>query len=238
VHRNNEAAAQRKPLTPLQAARLARGWSQARLIVAIQESARALGVAIQGRPALKVSISKWENGRSEPSDTYQRLFRIVYKMSNAELGFGATGTSAELVFPASWREGITQASTLWAEDTSGAIGVADFRANEFAPTALRWLLGERDIPQHTSGMRIGSPHVEAIRQMTNSMRAIDNQYGGGYARGRPTIRSTRDANHQLIPRSAARSAHTFSRPTTEPAPAISPVSVSRIASSSSIQPIS
>ncbi len=193
---SGESVEQAKPATRLQAARLAFGWSQSRLIVALERTAAALGVPIQGRPALKVSISRWENSRTEPSEIYQRLFRIVYKMSDAELGFDAPAPiDTALTFPASWRDGVTHASTLWAEDACGDIVSAAFTPSGFAPPVLRWLLGERDTPQRTRGMPIGPPHIDAIRQMTGSMRAIDNQYGGGYAR-RSVVRYL---HHEVTP---------------------------------------
>jgi transcriptional regulator with XRE-family HTH domain len=173
----------RSAATPLQAARLALGWSQARLIHELHRASTASGVTIQSRASLKVSISKWENGRTRVSPVYQRLFRSLYKMTDAELGFTQPCTGLEIWFPAGWTEGVSEASALWRSDVTGDAPDGVFAAADFATPALRWMLGERDEPGRTNGrLLVGAPHVQAIRQMTTSMRAIDNEYGGGYAR--------------------------------------------------------
>jgi hypothetical protein len=75
------------------------------------------------------------------------------------------------------------ASELWRVDVSGGPADGTFAAADFSTPALRWLFAERDELRRSNGrLLVGRPHVEAVLQMTRSMRAIDNEYGGGYAR--------------------------------------------------------
>jgi len=46
-----------------------------------------LGVPIMSPASLKTKLSEWENGRSGVSEVYQRLFRDIYGLTSAELGF-------------------------------------------------------------------------------------------------------------------------------------------------------
>jgi transcriptional regulator with XRE-family HTH domain len=170
-------------VTLLQAARLALGWTQGRLLHEMVTVANALGEPIQESASLKVSISKWENGNRQVGRRYRRLFRAVYRMTDAELGFaaGAARPGASVVFAESIPAGVDAAAALWeADDARPSTSPFDGRA--YATPALRWLLGSPERPGHPQGRPIGTPHIAAVRQMTAAMRAIDNEFGGGYAR--------------------------------------------------------
>jgi tetratricopeptide (TPR) repeat protein len=49
--------------------------------------AEMLGVPVMSPTSLKTKLSSWENGRTAVSETYQRLFRDIYGLTNEELGF-------------------------------------------------------------------------------------------------------------------------------------------------------
>jgi hypothetical protein len=49
--------------------------------------ATALNLPIATPASLKTKLSRWENGKEQPSETYQRLFREIYGRTNTELGF-------------------------------------------------------------------------------------------------------------------------------------------------------
>jgi len=72
----------------LRRARSARGWSQARLILAIETYAREHLIDIASSPSLKVYVSEWENGRRPVSREYAAILRAVLGMDDAEL-FGS-----------------------------------------------------------------------------------------------------------------------------------------------------
>ena len=49
--------------------------------------AEMLGMPVMAPASLKTKLSKWENGKTAVSATYQRLFRDIYGLTNEELGF-------------------------------------------------------------------------------------------------------------------------------------------------------
>ncbi|MFF1397516.1 hypothetical protein ACFVZD_27345 [Streptomyces sp. NPDC058287] len=73
--------------TELQAARLARGWTQAELMVAMEDAAERLGIELPSRSSLKTQVSMFENGRRPPGPEYQSLLCEVYEATRHQLGF-------------------------------------------------------------------------------------------------------------------------------------------------------
>jgi tetratricopeptide (TPR) repeat protein len=58
-----------------------------------------------------------------------------------------------------------------------------FSAAGYTLPALQWFTSEGEVPQAKSGQRaIGQPDVDMIREMTGTLRQLDNQYGGGRTR--------------------------------------------------------
>jgi tetratricopeptide (TPR) repeat protein len=80
-------------VSQLQAARLERGWTQARVISALATQSRLTGVAIAEPRSLKTMLSRWENGAGQPDRVYQRLFCLIYERYPEELGFVATSST-------------------------------------------------------------------------------------------------------------------------------------------------
>ncbi|QGV78533.1 helix-turn-helix domain-containing protein [Streptomyces ficellus] len=82
--------------TKLQAARVARGWSQAQLMDALEDAAERLGMELPSRTSLKTQVSMFENGRREPGADYQALFSEVYEATRAELGLALETAPSQL----------------------------------------------------------------------------------------------------------------------------------------------
>ncbi len=82
--------------SPLKAARVGLGWTQARAIAAIAGQARALGVSIAEQASLKTMLSRWENGVGQPDRTYQRLFCLAYDRDEDELGLHVQSSDASV----------------------------------------------------------------------------------------------------------------------------------------------
>src|SRR5215218_5739830 len=70
----------------LRAAREERGWSQSRLMYELERHAGASGLAVPGRESLRIMLSRWENGRVRPDDSYRRLLSGIYDRTAEELG--------------------------------------------------------------------------------------------------------------------------------------------------------
>ncbi|MGH3780865.1 MAG: tetratricopeptide repeat protein [Pseudonocardiaceae bacterium] len=74
-------------LTSLQAVRRQLGYTAAQVIDLVTRRADALNLPIANKASLKTKLSRWENGKEQPSQIYQRLFREIYGRTNTELGF-------------------------------------------------------------------------------------------------------------------------------------------------------
>ena len=74
-------------LTSLQTVRRHLGYTAAQVIDLLTRRAHALNLSIATKASLKTKLSRWENGKEQPSEIYQRLFREIYGRTNAELGF-------------------------------------------------------------------------------------------------------------------------------------------------------
>jgi hypothetical protein len=74
-------------LTSLQTVRRHLGYTAAQVIDLLTRRAHVLNLPIATRASLKTKLSRWENGKEQPSEIYRRLFREIYGRTNAELGF-------------------------------------------------------------------------------------------------------------------------------------------------------
>lgn len=80
--------------------RQARGWSQPRLIVALEQQAKLDNVSLGAtRASLKTRISMWENDRSAPDETYRALLSHALGVTEDELGFVVEEPSSTLTVP-------------------------------------------------------------------------------------------------------------------------------------------
>ncbi|MGH3872574.1 MAG: tetratricopeptide repeat protein [Pseudonocardiaceae bacterium] len=74
-------------LTALQTVRRHLGYTAAQVIELLTRRGETLNLPIATRASLKTKLSRWENGKEQPSEIYRRLFREIYGRTNAELGF-------------------------------------------------------------------------------------------------------------------------------------------------------
>ncbi|WP_079190765.1 hypothetical protein [Streptomyces acidiscabies] len=79
--------------SPLGRVRVARGWSQEKVVRALVLLADAWKWRIASEPSLKVYISEWENGSRRPGETYRVLLCALYRATPEELGFTAYDTA-------------------------------------------------------------------------------------------------------------------------------------------------
>lgn len=80
--------------TRLQAARLARGWSQSRLMAEMEDAAARLDIALPAPGSLKTQLSMFENGRRDPGPDYRVVFCEVYQCDPRDLGLKETALAA------------------------------------------------------------------------------------------------------------------------------------------------
>src|SRR5215207_5641175 len=65
--------------------RVARKWSQERLIVELERRAPGVGVYVASRASLRTLVSLWENGRRLPTPDCQRLLAVIHGVRPADL---------------------------------------------------------------------------------------------------------------------------------------------------------
>jgi transcriptional regulator with XRE-family HTH domain len=73
--------------TGLRALRTARGWSQGRLVLALEAEGARSGMRVASRASLKVAVSRWENRHQAPDATYRGLLCAIFGVDEAALGF-------------------------------------------------------------------------------------------------------------------------------------------------------
>ena len=74
-------------VTSLQTVRRQLGYTGAQVIDLLTRRAAALNLPIMTKASLKTKLSRWENGKEQPNQIYQRLLREIYGRTNTELGF-------------------------------------------------------------------------------------------------------------------------------------------------------
>jgi transcriptional regulator with XRE-family HTH domain len=80
---------------PLQAARVALGWSQSRAAEELAALAAARGTMVAAPASLKTQLSRWENRHALPDEHYRALLRELYQSTDAELGLVEPAVSVE-----------------------------------------------------------------------------------------------------------------------------------------------
>jgi tetratricopeptide (TPR) repeat protein len=74
-------------VTSLQTVRRQLGYTAAQVIDLLTRRADARHLSVANKASLKTKLSRWENGKEQPSEIYRRLFREIYGRTSAELGF-------------------------------------------------------------------------------------------------------------------------------------------------------
>lgn len=70
----------------LRQARHARGWSSTRLRLELRQAARRRNLHVASDSSLRVMLSRWENGRSDPDAMYRMLLQEIFDLPADALG--------------------------------------------------------------------------------------------------------------------------------------------------------
>jgi transcriptional regulator with XRE-family HTH domain len=185
--------------TPLKAARLAEGWSQARMAYELRRLARLKEISVASAASLKTQISRWENGHVTP-DFYQPLLCELFRSSPAELGFtghelpadpsSENGTRAALISKREWtRDDLRNLSASFDEAISSAA------LSDIELLAHEWLAADKpQLIELSAGRRIGDSLVTTIEHRVIQLRRADDFMSGrtSHALVRQELQATTD----------------------------------------------
>ncbi len=169
--------------TPLQAARLARGWSQTRMVSELMRLARWKKVDVASAASLKTQLSRWENGHVTP-EYYQPLLCEVLNATPGELGFGIQGLPSSaarhsssgitLIAKREWnRDDISNLSSAF-DDAISSSALADIEM-----LAHEWLAADKpQLVELNAGRRIGDSLVATAEHRVIQLRRADDFVSG------------------------------------------------------------
>ena len=169
--------------TPLQAARRARGWSQARMVWELMKLAERKMTGVASAASLKTQLSRWENGHVTP-DYYQALLCELLGATPGELGFGIQDLPAgfaressqgtALIAKREWtRDDLNSLSASFDDAISGSV-LADIEM-----LAHEWLAADRpQLIELNAGRRIGDSLVATTEHRVIQLRRADDFMSG------------------------------------------------------------
>jgi transcriptional regulator with XRE-family HTH domain len=91
LHHAHTPASAPRLATPLRRARAVKGWSQARAVEVLTQTARGWGWALCTPESLRRQLKRWESGQSRPDASYRQLLISVYRCSEGDLWPESTG---------------------------------------------------------------------------------------------------------------------------------------------------
>jgi transcriptional regulator with XRE-family HTH domain len=169
--------------TPLQAARRARGWSQARMVWELMRLAERKTIPVASAASLKTQLSRWENGHVTP-DYYQALLCELLGAAPGELGFGiqelSDGSSKErsagpeLIAKRDWTRDDIRSLSASFDDAIGTSALADIEM-----LAHEWLAADKpQFVELNAGRRISDSLVATTEHRVIQLRRADDFVSG------------------------------------------------------------
>lgn len=169
--------------TPLQAARHARGWSQARMAYELRRLAQHKKISVASAASLKTQISRWENGHITP-DYYQPLLCELFRSTPGELGFGIQELSSDFT-----KEGSSSTALIakreWTRDDisdlSASFDHAVSRSSlaDIEMLAHEWLAADKpQLIELSAGRQISDSLVTTIEHRVVQLRHADDFMSG------------------------------------------------------------
>lgn len=169
--------------TPLQAARHARGWSQARAVWELIRLAGIKEVKVASAASLKTQLSRWENGHVTP-DYYQGLLCDLYKSAPGELGFGVQELSSDFSSERSSGSALITKRDWTRDDISNLSESFDYAVSrsslaDIEMLAHEWLSADKpQLVELSAGRRIGDSLITTIEQRVIQLRRADDFMSG------------------------------------------------------------
>lgn len=169
--------------TPLKAARLAQGWSQARMAHELEWLAQRKKISIASTASLKTQISRWENGHVTP-DFYQPLLCELFGTTSAKLGFtgqelpsgpsSETGAGVALISKREWaRDDLRKLSVSFDEAISRSA------RSDIEMLAHEWLSADKpQLIELKAGRHVSDSLIATIERRVIQLRRADDFISG------------------------------------------------------------
>lgn len=183
----------RRPTTPnrqLHALLSETGFSHKGFARRVNDAGAAYG--LPGMSYDHSSVVRWLAGQ-QPKPPVPDLIANVFTahlgrpVTPAALGMRQDSVPPDLglAFPLTWQESVRTITGLWDGDLHrrGFLVGAAYAVGAFAAPAMRWLISPPDEPPTGTGTRqVGRADVDAVREVTELFRKLDNRWGGGHPR--------------------------------------------------------
>jgi transcriptional regulator with XRE-family HTH domain len=169
--------------TPLQAARHAEGWSQARAVWELMRLAKRKGTKVASAASLKTQLSRWENGHVTP-DYYQALLCELFRSAPGELGFGVQELSSDFSGERSPGVALITKREWTRDDISNLSASFDYAVSrsslaDIEMLAHEWLAVDKpQLVELSAGRRIGDSLVTTIEHRVIQLRRADDFMSG------------------------------------------------------------
>lgn len=165
-----------------------RTWSRRRLVFELRRAATAAGETLPGDESLERMIRQWANSQRGLSalsaGLLSSVFGVDFEVSRPAVR-ASSAAPAPVDFRSPWLEFVGLAGEEWESDVERRefLRGAGYAAVASTEPALQWFLGSTETVSRDAGrVAVGSAHVKAIREMTQSLRRLDNLHGGGRPR--------------------------------------------------------
>ncbi|NJC72635.1 helix-turn-helix transcriptional regulator [Planosporangium thailandense] len=153
------------------------GASQTQLGIAVGLEQGYVSRIISGRKVMTIDVlERIADGCGMPDEA-----RITVGLAPCRTAADDTSTISAGQADGSWQCAVGRAVEFWGGDVErrDMLRYGVFSAAGYALPALQWFTSEDDLPHSIAGRRtVGQPDVDMIREMTGTLRQLDNQYGG------------------------------------------------------------
>lgn len=167
----------------IRGARRARGWTQPRLLQAMQQQAQLENVRLMSPGSLRVALSRWENGHHEPDELHCRLLRSVLSLPLTSELDAAMHQGRD--YPNSLDSAVSFIDTIASFDLNddGSLIAASWADSHASQVVTGYIFAKSPSIEVADFQQVrGVAAAERIRATTATLMTMDFQWGGGYVR--------------------------------------------------------
>jgi tetratricopeptide (TPR) repeat protein len=175
-------------MTPLRRARGEKGWTKAKLVALIEQTARTRGDRLnKTTSSLNREVSFWESGQRNPQEPVLGILCAIYDKTPHELGLSPTPDQASsdvgLIYAPSLSEAVQTLSKLTTFDLSRHTSVSQgaYSVDALNAACMDWLFTDSRFDVEVRS-NITSDDVAAVKSAASMFDGLDRQGGGEASR--------------------------------------------------------